>query len=101
MLIVPTTIKNAPKQVPERDSKSFTRFVQLIIFSAVCLTLSGCASIAGNNTRAVNVQSKPAGATIYIDNEPYGTTPAIVTLPSYIYGGKSATLKKKVQPTNA
>lgn len=56
--------------------------------------LTGCASIAGDNTRMVKVDSKPQGAAIYVDNQQYGTTPAIVTLPNYIYGGKSVTLKK-------
>lgn len=70
--------------------KSFTLIFTMCLFLAV----SGCASIAGNNSRAVTVKSKPAGATIMVDNKAYGTTPAIITLPTYIYGGKSVTLKK-------
>lgn len=56
--------------------------------------ISGCASIAGNNTRTVSVKSDPPGATILVDNQNYGRTPAVINLPSYIYGGKSVTLKK-------
>lgn len=69
-----------------------------IIRTAICLalllTLSGCASIAGNNTRQVAVKSYPAGASVLVDNQQYGVTPTIVTLPSYVYGGKSITVKK-------
>lgn len=64
MLIVPKTTQNVPKQVPERDSKSFTRFVQLIIFSAVCLTLSGCASIVHGTRQKIAVSTNPTGATV-------------------------------------
>jgi len=64
-------------------------------FFASFLSLTGCASIAGNNTRAVKVDSNPSGAAIYVDNQQYGVTPAVVTLPNYIYGGKGITLKKQ------
>lgn len=57
-------------------------------------TVVGCASIAGENTRKVQVSSYPAGASIYVDNKQYGTTPAVINLPTYIYGGKAVTLKK-------
>jgi len=62
---------------------------------ALLLSLAGCASIAGDNTRAVRVDSSPAGAAIYVDNQQYGVTPAVITLPTYIYGGKSITLRKR------
>ncbi len=88
-------IKNTSKQSHERNYISFTRAIQLVILSAVCLSLSGCASIAGSNTRAVKVESQPVGAAIYVDNQRFGTTPAVITLPTYIYGGKSVTLKKE------
>lgn len=45
--------------------------------------------------RTVTIKSNPAGAKIYINNVSYGTTLAIVTLPTYIYGGNIVTLKKK------
>lgn len=58
------------------------------------LGLTACASIAGDNSRAVMVHSKPSGADILVDNQHYGVTPAIVNLPNYIYGGKSITVRK-------
>lgn len=57
--------------------------------------LSGCASIAGDNTRAVKVDSEPAGAAIFVDNMQYGVTPSVITLPTDIYGGKAITVRKK------
>ena len=70
------------------------KMTKLALLCALILSISGCASIAGDNTRAVRVESKPAGAAIYVDNQQYGVTPAVVNLPTYIYGGKSITLKK-------
>lgn len=70
------------------------RLFKLYVASLLIVALSGCASIAGDNTRTVKVTSKPAGANIYVDNQRYGKTPASVTLPTYIYGGKTVTLKK-------
>lgn len=70
------------------------RSLKLSFVAVMIGLLSGCASIAGDNTRQVSVKSYPAGAKIIIDNQQYGITPAIVTLPTYIYGGKSVTLKK-------
>lgn len=71
------------------------KIIKLAIIFSIFAAISGCASIAGDNTRAVKVTSQPAGAAIYVDNQQYGVTPAVVTLPTYIYGGKSVTLKKK------
>lgn len=71
--------------------------MKLLKLSAIVFlfaVITGCASIAGDNSRRVSVNSHPQGAAIYVDNQRYGTTPAIITLPSYIYGGKSVTLKK-------
>lgn len=70
------------------------KLFKLAFLSASIVTLVGCASIAGDNTRAVRVNSQPSGAAIVVDNQQYGVTPATVTLPSYIYGGKSVTLRK-------
>lgn len=70
------------------------KLTKLAISGLLVITLAGCASIAGNNSRAVAVNSTPAGAAIYVDNQQYGVTPATITLPSYIYGGKSITVKK-------
>lgn len=68
---------------------------KLIVSCAIFSVLTGCASIAGDNTRTVHVASMPSGAGIYVDNQQFGVTPANVTLPSYIYGGKTVTLRKK------
>lgn len=70
------------------------KIIKAATFCFFFVILSGCASIAGDNSRAVKVQSHPAGADIYVDNQCYGVTPAVVNLPTYIYGGKSITLKK-------
>jgi hypothetical protein len=69
--------------------------IKTILAIALSFSIVGCASIAGDNTRAVKVDSKPAGAGIYVDNQQYGVTPAVITLPTYIYGGKSVTVRKK------
>jgi hypothetical protein len=55
---------------------------------------TGCASMFGDNTRQVTVNSQPSGAGIYMDGVRHGTTPAIITLPSHIYGGKVISLRK-------
>ncbi len=67
----------------------------LIILAAISLLATSCATIAGNNTRDVRVDSNPQGAAIYLDNQRCGVTPAVITLPSYIYGGKTVTVKKE------
>lgn len=41
----------------------------LAFASALITLLSGCATIAGDNTRSVKVDSYPAGARIYVDNQ--------------------------------
>lgn len=61
---------------------------------AAALNLVGCASIAGDNNRTIHVDSKPAGAAIFVDNQQYGVTPATITLPTYIYGGKNVAVRK-------
>ncbi len=68
--------------------------MKIVLTCLLSLAITGCASIAGNNTRAIKVASSPAGAAIMVDNQQYGTTPAVITIPNYIYGGKAVTLKK-------
>jgi hypothetical protein len=70
------------------------KIAKLALSCSLILSLVGCASIAGNNSRAVNVTAAPAGAGIYVDNQQFGIAPATITLPNYIYGGKSVTVKK-------
>jgi len=71
------------------------KIIKLGVAFALFLTLTACASIAGENSRRVRVSSIPSGATIVVDNQNYGVTPAVISLPNYIYGGKSVTLKKR------
>lgn len=70
------------------------KIAKLALSCALFATITGCASIAGDNSRAVKVDSYPSGAGIYVDNQQYGVTPAIINLPTYIYGGKSVTVRK-------
>jgi len=70
------------------------KIVKMLLAGAISLGIVSCASIAGDNTRAVKVDSHPAGAAIIVDNQQYGVTPAVITLPTYIYSGKSVTLRK-------
>jgi hypothetical protein len=70
------------------------KLIKLLSMGAVVLTFTGCASIFGDNNRTVKVSSYPQGAGIYVDNKQYGVTPATVTLPNNIYGGKTVTFKK-------
>jgi PEGA domain-containing protein len=65
-----------------------------LTISSSLLALSGCATIFGSNTRSVRIDSQPQGAAIYVDDQQCGVTPAVVTLPNYIYGGKTIVLKK-------
>lgn len=71
------------------------KVLNITLCGALFASLAGCASIAGDNTRSVKVSSVPSGAAIYVDNQRYGVTPAVVTLPTNIYGGKTVTLKKQ------
>lgn len=70
------------------------KLAKLVLSCSLIASLVGCASIAGNNSRAINVNAAPAGAGIYVDNQQLGIAPATITLPNYIYGGKSVTVKK-------
>ncbi len=65
-----------------------------IAILAILCNLMGCASMFGDNTRKITVKSSPSGAGVYVDGVRYGTTPTIVTLNNYIYGGKVITIRK-------
>lgn len=58
------------------------------------LSLVGCASMFGDNTRKITVKSNPAGAGVYVDGVRHGTTPTTVTLNNYVYGGKVISIRK-------
>ncbi len=72
----------------------FKKIILSVVVLVGLLSLNSCATIVGDNTRNVCVNSHPQGAGIYIEGQRYGTTPTTVRLPNYIYGGKSMTLKK-------
>ena len=75
--------------------KYIKNVIQVAGVSLGLLLLNGCATMVGDNARTVCVDSSPRGAGIYVDGQRQGTTPATVTLPTYIYGGKTVTLKKE------
>lgn len=75
--------------------RKFKNAAHVAFVSIMLVSVNSCATIAGDNTRSVSVSSTPPGASIYVDGQRYGTTPAVVTLPSYVYGGKTVTLKKE------
>lgn len=64
----------------------------LIISSLVYL--SSCATIFGEHTRTVSVDSNQANTEIFVNNISVGTTPAQVTLPRYIFSNQEIVLKK-------
>lgn len=57
-------------------------------------TLTGCASIFGDNSKAVHVNSYPQRAQVYVNNMPMGTTPTVVNVPS-TWSPTILTFKKK------
>ncbi|MFN8771289.1 MAG: PEGA domain-containing protein [Neisseriaceae bacterium] len=65
-----------------------------VIILASIFSLMSCASMFGDNGRRVTVNSDPAGAIIKVDGLSYGKTPTVITLPTYIYGGKNIVLHK-------
>jgi hypothetical protein len=75
--------------------KHFKKISAFIVIFVTTLSLSGCATVAGDHMRTVCVHTQPQGAGVYIDGQRQGTTPATITLPNYIYGGKSVLLKKE------
>src|SRR5437016_3975788 len=72
-----------------------SKLTSLLITVMVLTSLSSCASIAGDNMRTVCINSHPQGAGVYVDGQRRGTTPVNITLPTYIYGGKTLTFKKE------
>ncbi len=48
--------------------------------SIAIITLSGCASIAGDNNKVVHVNSKPEGAQVFVNNVPQGNTPTQISV---------------------
>ena len=65
-----------------------------LLISSSVLTVSSCASMFGDNTRTITINSNPAGADIYIDGINRGATPMVINLPTYMYTGIAINLKK-------
>ncbi len=55
---------------------------------------SSCASLFGENSRTVRVNSDPTGAGIYIEGKNRGSTPKSIELPRYIYGEQEIEIRK-------
>lgn len=58
---------------------------KLAIAAAAVLMLSGCATVFKGNDQAVNFQSEPAGAEVYIDGKLMGMTPVTLKLRKNAY----------------
>lgn len=70
------------------------KLISSLLLGSVLVT-TGCATLFGDNDRKVTVNSNPSGANVYLNGYLRGTTPMIVTLPTYIYNGADITLKKE------
>ncbi len=55
-----------------------------IYFISLSLILSqtSCATLFGNNTRTIQINSQPSEARILVNGSPQGRTPGIATVPS-------------------
>lgn len=58
------------------------------------LLLTGCATMFGDNNKVIHVDSHPHDAQIYANNNPVGTTPASIAVPS-TWSPTLLTFKKK------
>ena len=67
---------------------------KLITISVVAFSISGCASMFGDNTRSITVKSQPSGANVYVDGVRYGTTPTVISLPNFLWNNPSLVVKK-------
>ncbi len=76
-------------------SKTFKLTAFALLCAATVIFTSSCASMFGDNTRQIAIKSQPSGAAVYINGINTGTTPTIITLPTYIYGTQIITLRKK------
>lgn len=58
------------------------KILNSVLFIAI-IALSGCASIAGDNSKVVHVNSKPEGAQVFANNVPVGTTPTQIMVTTW------------------
>jgi hypothetical protein len=74
---------------------------KMFLISSMMAMLGGCASVAGDNSKIVHVSSKPAGAKVYVNNIPMGTTPTQIAV-NNTWSPTLVTFKKKgYEDTNA
>ena len=69
--------------------------IRAVTLSFMAVLSTSCATIVGDNSRSVVVQSNPQGAKIYLDNVEIGMTPTNITLNTYIYKKTEIVLKKE------
>jgi hypothetical protein len=70
--------------------------LQILLAATALSSLIGCASIAGDNSKVVHVNSKPEGAKVYANNIPVGTTPTQISVNTW--SPTLLTLRKKGYP---
>lgn len=58
------------------------KYVSLLCSLFLTFELAGCATIFGDNSRAVQVNSKPSGAQVLVNGAPQSATPATVNINS-------------------
>src|SRR3990170_268457 len=69
------------------------------VFVFVVLCLFSCATLCGCVLRSLTIDSSPAGAMVYLDDEPIGETPVTTTF-TY-YGTRKITLEKMMQKADS
>lgn len=72
---------------------------KIICFTSLMIVLNGCASMFGDNTRVVKIQSDQPNTQIYVNGVSRGVTGGSaqteVQLDSYLYGNSGIVLKKQ------
>lgn len=54
--------------------------VTIFVLSIILVVQSGCATVVSGKTQDVMIRSTPTGATVFIDEMAYGTTPLVAKL---------------------
>lgn len=68
--------------------------ISMILGGVILSSLTGCASIFGDNNKAVHVNSYPQKAQVFVNNMPVGTTPTVISVPN-TWSPTILTFKKK------
>lgn len=66
----------------------------MIIILLLAGFITSCATLYGDKTRIVAIDTKPTGAKIYVNGILYGKTPGAILIASANYSGQPITLKK-------